>query len=132
MAMIDIEYRHSAEPKNDSGEVRRPSVEAMGSYLKGLVSEMLIADISASYRDVRTEGPNMMLINGRPVQEILEGLKIRMPDSEESCDHGSVTIVKFARPTLDWNREIIEDIPDVLVKNAISKVFADIHADRTL
>ena len=41
-------------------------------------------------------------------------------------------ILGMGRPTLDWNKDIIDDIPDVLMKNAISKVYADITKDRIL
>ena len=33
----------------------------------------------------------------------------------------------FGRPTLDWNREYVEDVPDTIMKNAIAKVFADMN-----
>ena len=131
MAMIDIEYRHSGEPKG-KGEIRRPSVEVMSEYLNGLVCEMQMSDISSKFIDKEVSGQNMLLINGRNVTEILEGLEIRMLDAEDSCDTGGSKMIKFDRPTLDWNREIIEDIPDVLVKNAISKVFADVTSNRIL
>ncbi|MDR0523516.1 MAG: hypothetical protein LBG62_03750 [Candidatus Methanoplasma sp.] len=131
MAMIDIEYRRSSEPRG-SGELRRKSVEEMSCYLEGLVLEMRRADISAELKVSEAEGANEVLVNGRRVQDILEGLEIRMPEVEESCDLGRASIVRFERPTLDWDEDCIEDIPDILVKNAISKVFAEIIGDRTV
>ena len=129
--MIDIEYRHSAEP-DTTGEIRRTSTEDMTAYLKELVCEMQIADISSKFIEKETPGKNMLLINGKDIFEILDGLEIKMLDAEESCDHGKTTPIRFGRPILDWNKEIIEDIPDVLVKNAISKTFADVTQNRIL
>jgi len=131
MAMIDIEYRHSAEPPEDEN-LRRWSVEEMSDYLKGLVVEMQMSDISAKYISTEGEGPNMVFVNGRKITDILVGLEIKPLDVDESCDHGKVQIVSFGRPTTEWRRDVIEDIPDVLVKNAISKVYGDILKDRIL
>ena len=129
--MIDIEYRHSSEPPEDE-DLRRWSVEEMSEYLRGLVYEMQMSDISSKFISVEKEGPNALLINGKRIQDILEGLEIKMLDAEESCDHGKVSMVSFGRPILDWKKDIIEDIPDVLVKNAISKTYADIIKNRIL
>ncbi|MCL2032732.1 MAG: hypothetical protein FWH45_01070 [Methanomassiliicoccaceae archaeon] len=131
MAMIDIEYRHSSEPPEDEN-LRRWSIEEMSDYLRGLVSEMLLSDISSKFISTEGEGPNTLFINGKNITDILSGLDIKMLDSEESCDQGKVNIVSFGRPTLDWNKDVIEDIPDVLVKNAISKAYADVVKDRIL
>lgn len=131
MAMIDIEYRHSAEP-SAKGDLRRGSVDEMREYLTELVCEMQMSDISSKFIDKETEGPNMVYINGRTVHQILDGLEIRMVDAEESCDFNKKTIVSFGRPTLDWDRNVIEDIPDVLMKNAIAKIFAEINDNRIL
>ena len=131
MAMIDIEYRHSSEPPEDEN-IRRQSVSEMSEYLKGLVYEMQMADISAKFISIEGEGPNALIINGKRVQDILQGLEIKMLDSEDSCDHGKVSMVSFGRPVLDWNKDVIEDIPDVLVKNAISKTYADVVKNRIL
>lgn len=131
MAMIDIEYRHSSEPPEDEN-LRRWTIEEMSDYLKGLVYEMQMADISSKFISVEAEGPNALLINGKRIQEILEGLEIKMLDTDESCDHGKTSMVSFGRPTLQWNKNVIEDIPDVLVKNAISKTFANVTKNRIL
>ncbi|MCL1811420.1 MAG: hypothetical protein FWG41_04310 [Methanomassiliicoccaceae archaeon] len=131
MAMIDIEYRHSSEPPEDDG-LRRQSVEEMSEYLRGLVREMQMSDISSKFTSVEGEGPNTVLINGKKIQEILDGLDIKPLETEDSCDHGRANVVSFGRPTLDWNKDVIEDIPDVLVKNAISKAYSDIIKNRIL
>lgn len=131
MAMIDIEYRHSSEPPEDE-DIRRQSVDEMAKYLSGLVYEMQMADISSKFINVEGEGPNMIFVNGKKIMDILEGLEIKPLEVEESCNIGKVNMVNVGRPTLDWNKEIIEDIPDVLVKNAISKAYADIIKDRIL
>jgi len=131
MAMIDIEYRHSSEPPEDEN-LRRWTIEEMSNYLKGLVYEMQMADISSKFISVEAEGPNALLINGKRIQEILEGLEIKMLETDESCDHGKTSMVSFGRPVLQWNKDVIEDIPDVLVKNAISKTFANVTKNRIL
>ncbi|MDR3206237.1 MAG: hypothetical protein LBT41_03995 [Candidatus Methanoplasma sp.] len=129
MAMIDIEYRYSAEPE-DPENIRRGSIEEMSEYLKKLVREMQLADISSKFTAVEHAGPNMVCINGRSIPEILEGLDIKMLEVEDSCDHGKAGLIRFDRPTLDWKKDAIEDIPDVLVKNAVSKTYADIIKSR--
>ena len=131
MAMIDIEYRHSSEPPEDDS-IRRQSVEEMSEYLRGLVYEMQMSDISSKFISVEAEGPNMLLVNGKSVQDILEGLEIKMLETEDSCDHGKAAMVSFGRPVLEWRKDIIEDIPDVLVKNAISKAYSDVLKNRIL
>ncbi len=131
MAMINIEYRHSAEPPETS-IIRRKTVEEMKNYLMGLVAEMLLADISAQYVDTAYEGKNTVVINGKDIHDILNGLQIRMLDSEDACDSGRPSLIKFERPVLDWKKEFVEDIPDVLMKNAISKAYADATKDRIM
>lgn len=129
--MINIEYRHSAEPRETS-IIRRKTVEEMKNYLMGLVAEMLLADISAQYVDTAYEGENTVVINGKDVHDILNGLQIRMLENEDACDSGRPSLIKFERPVLDWKKEFIEDIPDVLMKNAISKAYADATKDRIM
>ncbi|MDR0309741.1 MAG: hypothetical protein LBH88_03170 [Candidatus Methanoplasma sp.] len=129
MAMIDIEYKHSSEPPDDE-RLRRRSIEEMTEYLKGLVFEMQMADISSKITSIEKEGKNMVFVNGKSIIDILEGLEIKMLETEDSCDHGKARPIGFGRPTLDWNKDVIEDIPDVLVKNAISKAYADIIKHR--
>lgn len=129
--MINIEYRHSAEPP-EASIIRRKTVEEMKNYLMGLVAEMLVADISAQYVDTAYEGENTVVINGKDIHDILNGLQIRMLDSEDACDSGKPSLIKFERPVLDWKKEFIEDIPDVLMKNAISKAYADATKNRIM
>lgn len=131
MAMINIEYRHSAEPP-EASIIRRKTNEEMKNYLMGLVAEMLLADISAQYVDVVVEGKNAVVINGKNIHDILDGLSIRMLENEDACDSGKPSMIKFERPVLDWKKEFIEDIPDVLMKNAISKAYADASKDRIM
>lgn len=129
MAMIDIEYRHTDAPI-EGPEARRRSCAAMASYLKDLVCEMQMADISCKFIDtVVEEGPNSVLINGRTVAQIIEGLQIKLLESDDSCDLGQGGMVTFGRPTLDWKRECIEDVPDTIMKNAIAKAYADACKD---
>lgn len=131
MAMINIEYRHSSEPP-ESEELRRRSNREMTEYLAGLVADMMISDIPAKLEEKETDGKNAVLINGEDVHNILDGLEIRMLDSENACDFNRPNLIKFDRPVLDWKKEYIEDIPDVLMKNAISKIYADCVKNRIM
>jgi len=125
MAMIDIEYRHT-DKELDDVTIRRPSTGKMSVYIQDLIYEMKSADISCSYKETVIEsGKNDVLINGRTIPEIIEGLEIRHLDVEESCDHDRPSKVLFGRPTLDWKKDYVEDVPDTIMKNAIAKVYAD-------
>lgn len=129
MAMINIEYRYSSEPPESKG-LRRESNKEMTEYLAGLVADMVFSDIPA--RLTESEGENAVFINGENVHDILNGLDIKMLDSDDACNLGRPSLVKFDRPILDWKKEYIEDIPDVLMKNAISKIYADCYKDRIM
>lgn len=123
--MIEIEYIHTEDDIDDL-TVRRPDTIRMRSYIQDLVYEMKAGDISCSFKEtVIDKGKNEVLINGRTIPEIIEGLEIKHLDMEESCDHGKPSKVLFGRPTLDWKKEYIEDVPDTIMKNAIAKVYAD-------
>jgi hypothetical protein len=37
-------------------------------------------------------------------------------------------MIIFERPATDWDKNEIEDIPDVVMKNAVSKAYADMNA----
>ena len=134
MAMLDIEYRFSDRPL-DAEKIRRKTTKDMEFYIRGLVFEMQSADISVKFSTgVPLEGErNMVYINGRTVPSILEGLDIRIPEpDEESCGCSSPKIVTIGGPNLEWNTEYIEDIPDILMKNAISKMYADMEKNRIM
>ena len=123
--MINIEYRHTDAELSDP-TIRRLTTGAMTEYIRGLVFEMEMADIPVKFREnIVEEGPNTVLINGRTIEQIIEGLEIKLLDVEDSCDMGRGGLVTFGRPTLDWNRKYVEDVPDTIMKNAIAKVFAD-------
>ena len=134
MAMIDIEYRFSDGPL-DRQDLRNRTTKDMEFYIRGLVFEMQSADISVRFKtSVPAEGErNMVYINGRPVPEILEGLEIRMPEPDEgTCGCSSPKVINIGGPDLTWNTDYIEDIPDILMKNAISKVYADMDRNRIM
>ena len=130
MAMIDIEYRHPEADPDDPTRRRRTNA-VMSQYIRDLIFEMQMADISCAFKETVTEdGTRDVRINGRTIPEIIEGLQIKMLEEEDSCDLGSTRMVKFGRPTLDWKREWVEDVPDTIMKNAIAKVFADENRNR--
>ena len=134
MAMLDIEYRFSGETVDAEG-IRRKTTKDMEFYIRGLVFEMQSADISVKFSTgVPAEGQrNMVYINGRSVPDILEGLDIKIPEpDEETCGCSSPKIVTIGGPNLEWNVNHIEDIPDILMKNAISKMYADMEKNRIM
>ncbi len=123
--MIAIEYRHT-DKEIDDVTVRRTTTAKMASYIQELIYDMRSGDIPCSFKETIIEdGENIVLVNGRTIPEIIQGLEIRMLDVEESCDHGKPSRIMFGRPTLDWKKQYIEDIPDTIMKNAIAKVYAD-------
>lgn len=125
MVMISIEYRHTAKELEDP-TIRRRTTGHMVAYIKELMFDMQMGDIPSKFTEtIIEEGPNTVLINGREIPEIIDGLQIKMLEVEDSCDLGAGGKVTFGRPTLDWKKDIIEDIPDTIMKNAIAKVFAD-------
>lgn len=122
---IDIEYLHTVKELDDP-TIRRTTTGKMTSYIQDLVYEMKSAEIPCSFKEtVIAEGQNTVLINGRTVEQIIDGLEIKHLDVEESCDHGKPSKILFGRPTLDWKKQYIEDVPDTIMKNAIAKVYAD-------
>ncbi len=123
--MIDIEYIHTEKELEDP-TIRRITTGKMASYIQDLIYEMKSGDIPCTFKEtIITDGKNDVRINGRTIEEIIDGLEIRHLDMEESCDHGKPSKILFGRPTLDWKKEYIEDIPDTIMKNAIAKVYAD-------
>ncbi len=126
--MIDIEYLHPEQDPDDP-TIRRRTNAAMARYVRDLVFEMQMADVSCSFKETVTDGLRTVRINGRTIPEIVEGLEIKMLEEEDSCDLGSARLVRFGRPTLDWRTEWVEDVPDTIMKNAIAKVFADCNRD---
>ena len=134
MAMLDIEYRFSDRPLDDK-DIRRKSTKDMEFYIRGLVFEMQSADISVKFSTgVPLDGErNMVYINGRSVPEILDGLDIKIPEpDEDTCGCSAPKIVSIGGPNLEWRTDCIEDIPDILMKNAISKVYADMEKNRIM
>jgi hypothetical protein len=122
MGNIIIEYRYRAS----DGKRGRRDTSGMRYYLEGLVDEMRSAEIKAEYIDsVALDGePNSVTVNGKDVRDILSGLEIKMLEMDDCERPGLVT---FGRPVTDWNNDVIEDIPDVLMKNAVSKAYADMN-----
>ena len=135
MAMIDIEYRYSAEPTFEGR--RHKTVKDMEDYLRSLVLEMQMADISAGFKAVRMDaGRNDVIINGRTVESILDGLKIvPLEPDDDGCGCGTTDkkpLISIGRSENEWNKDCIEDISDVLMKNAIAKVYSEMESGRIL
>lgn len=129
MAMLDIEYRYSGKPLGNK-DIRRKSIDEMNAYMMSLVVEMQLAKISVKYNtSVAIDEPNMVFINGRKVPDILKGLKIVIPEpDDDGCGcNGAKKPINIGRPEMEWDEKYIEDIPDVLMKNAIAKVYAEMN-----
>ncbi len=133
--MLDIEYRRKIALDRPFEESRR-DVQDFSDYLNSLVGEVKYAGVSVRLRETELpEGSaesNDVMINGRTVAEILDGLDLVIPASKDcgtcagACDTGGCgTAEEEDRDPMDWNRSIIEDIPDIILKNAISKALAD-------
>ncbi len=125
MALVDITYIHSGDPAvPKNSECRRMTVKEMESYMENLVFEMKCAGVNTSFKSEHKDGAvNDVIVNGRSVNQILDGLEIRKPEITE--DEEKPKLVSFERSPDDWNTALIEDIPDLLMKNALSKAFAD-------
>ncbi len=132
MAMIDIIYTHPGEMRIPPGsDLRRTSVQEMCDYVNGLVSEMKFAGISVRFEAKIVEGrKSAVAVNGRDVEDILDGLEIKKPEVPPSPS--SSMIIGFERAPDDWNRDYIEDIPDLLMKNAIAKAYADCEQNKVM
>jgi len=129
MGKVIIVYRHRPLERTNG----RRNSSGMRRYLEGLVDEMRAAGIDAGYEGpvVSDDGVNTVSVNGTDVMRILDGLEIRMLDDDD-CEPDMPRLVRIGRSDTDWNRDEIEDIPDVLMKNAISKAYADANKDGTL
>lgn len=130
--MLDLEYRKKSSLDHPYEESRR-DVYDFSEYLNDLVKEVKFSGINIKLRETDlpdgSEEKNALIINGRTVNEILNGLDLVLPGSKScgncsgACGTGSCGTEE--REELDWNEAIVEDIPDIILKNAISKALAD-------
>ena len=122
MALVNIVYVHSKEPEGT--DLRRSSIASMVEYMERLVFEMKFAGVSTDFKSEHRDGTkNDVIVNGRTVAEILDGLQIVKPELDSEGRPAS--IVTFERAPDDWQEDVIEDIPDLLMKYALSKAYAD-------
>ena len=122
MALVNIVYIHSKEPEGT--ELRHSSIASMEEYLERLVFEMKFAGVGTDFKSEHRDGAkNDIIVNGMTVAQILDGLNIVKPELDSEGRPAS--IVTFERAPDDWQEDIIEDIPDLLMKNALSKAYAD-------
>ena len=122
MALVNSVYVHATEPEGT--DLRRSSIASMVEYMERLVFEMKFAGVSTDFKSEHRDGAkNDVIVNGRTVAEILDGLQIVKPELDSEGRPAS--IVTFERAPDDWQEDIIEDIPDLLMKNALSKAYAD-------
>lgn len=130
--MLDLEYRKKSSLDYPYEESRR-DVYDFSEYLNELVKEVRFSGINIKLREIElpdgSEERNTLIINGRTVYEILSGLDLVLPGSK-SCGNcsgacGTGSCGTDEREELDWNEDIVEDIPEIILKNAISKALAD-------
>ena len=122
MALVNIVYVHSKEPEGT--DLRRSSIASMVEYMERLVFEMKFAGVSTDFKSEHRDGAkNDVIVNGKTVAQILDGLEIRKP--EVDSEDRPVKVIAIERAPDDWNTDVIEDIPDLLMKNALSKAFAE-------
>ncbi|MDD3398371.1 MAG: hypothetical protein PHW93_02080 [Candidatus Methanomethylophilaceae archaeon] len=127
---ITIEYRHK-DGLDQPFSLSRRDVPGLTKELKVLVGQVRSVGIDMLFKETRIEGdePNTLLIGGRNVEDVLEGLDIVREGGcstcSANCSEPTCETSKEERDELDWNRRVLEDIPEVLLKNAISKVIAD-------
>ncbi len=132
--MINIVYAYAGEPQAPpGGELRHKSVQAMKDYIENLVFQMRMGGVSVKFlAQEKAEGPNDVTINGRQVKDILATTEIKPLEYEDTDNQPVSKVIKFDRAPTDWDRQVIEDISDTLMKNAIAKVFAEEDANRIL
>jgi hypothetical protein len=130
MGKIVIEYRYAANEKIPG----RRNTSEMRHYLEDLVYEMRSAGIDTEYVDsVASKGDiNCVRINGRDIMSILDGLEIKMLEADDCDPKMRPKMVIFERPVMDWDRNYVEDIPDTMMKNAVSKAYADSNKNGTI
>ena len=123
--MLDVVYIHAKDP--DSPDCRRKTVQEMEDYLRDLVYELKFNGINTDFQS-REGDRNDVTINGKRVADIIRDLgeDIRIPEVEE----GSSPIIGIGRGPKDWNMDVIEDISDLLMKNALSISFAEARKTR--
>jgi len=128
---ITVEYRNKGRLDHPFTLSRR-DVSGLAQELKVLVGQVKSVGIDMEFQltTVGDDQPNDILINGQSISKILDGLNIVQEggcsDCAGSCNETSCGTVSDAkRGELDWNNDVVEDIPEALLKNAISKVIAD-------
>ena len=125
MAMLDVVYIHAKDP--EFPESRRKTVKEMEDYVHDLVVELKFNGINASFDSVEGDH-NDVTINGKSVADIIRDLgdDIRVPE----VDEGASPVVTIERSPKDWNMDVVEDISDLLMKNAFSISFAEARKTR--
>jgi hypothetical protein len=126
---IVIEYRYAAS-KEKRG---RRNTSEMRYYLETLVDEMSSVGMDAEYVDsIAVDGEvNSVTVNGTDIISIAEDIDLMMimlgaydPDPNM---HQMTDI--FGKQVMDWNREYVEDIPEILMNSAVSKVCSKMNED---
>ncbi|MGE4275433.1 MAG: hypothetical protein AB7E27_05155 [Candidatus Methanomethylophilaceae archaeon] len=127
---IIVEYRNKGRP-DQVFALNRRDVAGLSKDLKALVDQVRSVGIDMEYKEtmVGDDEPNGLLIGGRRVEDILDGLNIVREGGcstcSANCSEPTCETSKEERDELDWNRKVLEDIPEVLLKNAISKVISE-------
>lgn len=127
---IILEYRNKGRLDHPFS-LSRKDVSGLTKELKILVGQVKSVGIDMEFKvtAIGEDEPNDILINGKPIAKILQGLNIVHEGGCSDCsacnESSCATANESKRDELDWNRSVVEDIPEALLKNAISKVIAD-------
>ncbi len=127
MAMLDVVYTHAKDP--EFPDSRRKTVAEMEEYVKGLVYELKFNGISTDFKSEAGDH-NDITINGKSLKDIIRDLgdDIRIPEVDEGSASPLVGI--GARGPKDWNMDCVEDISDLLMKNAFSISYAEARKNK--
>ncbi|MBE6526199.1 MAG: hypothetical protein E7Z63_00300 [Thermoplasmata archaeon] len=127
MAMLDVVYIHAKDPEYP--ESRRKTVGEMEEYVKGLVYELKFNGISTDFKSVEGDH-NDVTINGKSLKDIIRDLgdDIRIPEVGEGETSPVVSI--GSRDPKSWNIDCVEDISDLLMKNAFSISYAEARKEK--
>jgi len=128
-----VEYRHKVQFQGEERcEGCRRNEKEMMEDLTRLVKEVndegIEMALTETVLDDASKERNDIMVNEVPVREILKGITIVNSCGAGSCDTGSCSTDSCSTcgtPNLDWIEEVIEDIPEHLLKMAISKMIME-------
>ena len=129
-----IEYRHKVQYSGDERceGCRRNEQEMMEDLtrlVKDVSDEGIPLELKETILNDSAEEMNEVILDGRSIRDILKDITIVSSCSLEESSCGTDSCQTCATPNLDWIEEVIEDIPEHLLKMAISKMIMDHPAE---